>query len=162
MRPLFECMHVPEHQLPNQYHPGDGDVRIPKESLMEEYGIGGAFRHAMATALLSSGSQVVESEHPYEAKAANWFRLESDGGCVQTAGLETTLCSSNQLLSNVVTAGNYTSSGRIPSLLCRQGFRWTKEVTIPGAAALVVHFYNKSCTYETRLRPIQILVAKDV
>lgn len=22
MMPLFECMHVPEHQLPNQYHPG--------------------------------------------------------------------------------------------------------------------------------------------
>ena len=32
-----------------------------------------------------------------------------------------------------------------------QGFRWTKEVSIKGASALVVHFYEKSCTYDARL-----------
>eukprot|EP00438_Fugacium_kawagutii_P034443 Skav203486 [mRNA] locus=scaffold3956:29694:33083:+ [translate_table: standard] len=30
-----------------------------------------------------------------------------------------------------------------------KGFRWTKEVSIKGASALVVHFYEKSCTYDT-------------
>lgn len=33
-----------------------------------------------------------------------------------------------------------------------KGFRWTKEVSIKGASALVVHFYEKSCAYDSSTR----------
>ena len=130
---------------------------------------------------------MVESEHPYEAKAANWFRLEallwsaansvvirtnnekiggregSFSGCWQTKFPRNFLrqpdcfdaCLSQSCLclaTGKEVVIQEVSRRRIQSILFRQGFRWTKEVTIPGAAALVVHFYNKSCTYETRLK----------
>ena len=44
-------------------------------------------------------------------------------------------------------------------LTALQGTAWTKEVHIKGASALVIHFYEKSVTYDARLssQPVWLL-----
>eukprot|EP00434_Breviolum_minutum_P034880 symbB.v1.2.030877.t1/scaffold3524.1/size54796/2 len=81
---------------------------------------------------------------------AEWAKLE-DPPCEAQAAWQSCV---DQLQENLMNEFGVPGSHVVESAhpYEAKGFRWTKEVCIKGAAALMVNFYEKSCTYDSNTR----------
>jgi len=159
----FNCFYCAAKASPSVAEPPRTGWSMPDEErgmLPKKYFVKGLEKMGASAEVIDSLWQKFETKDPskseemcaFRRKGAlrfddEWASLESPPCDAATAWKSGVAELQDSLMEEYGIAGSHVVESEHPYEA--KGFRWTKEVTIPGAAALVVHFYNKSCTYDS-------------